>query len=102
MTSTATPSHDRSQRRRREVCDAARRVIARNGLEVTTLRDISREGGFTTGVVTHYFPDKQAVIVGAFAAASDDWLAEVPLRAGTGTDRLGTDTSGSGWDQNLA
>ena len=77
MTSTATPSLDRSQRRRREVCDAARRVIARNGLEVTTLRDISREGGFTTGVVTHYFPDKQAVIVGAFAAASDDWLAEV-------------------------
>src|SRR5204863_9261122 len=44
--------------------------------EATTLRDIAREGGFTTGVVTHYFPDKQSVIVGAFAAASQDWLAE--------------------------
>jgi AcrR family transcriptional regulator len=89
MTSTATPSPDRSQRRRREVCDAARRVIARNGLEVTTLRDISREGGFTTGVVTHYFPDKQAVIVGAFAAASDDWLAEVRARVADAGDAAG-------------
>lgn len=59
------------------MCDAARRVITRDGLEDTTLRNISREGGFTTGVLSHYFPDKQAVIAGAFAAASDDWLAEV-------------------------
>ena len=68
---------ERSERRRREVCNAARRVIARNGLEVTTLRDISREGGFTTGVLSHHFPDKKAVIAGAFAAASEDWLVHV-------------------------
>jgi AcrR family transcriptional regulator len=68
---------ERSERRRREVCDAARRLIARNGLEVTTLRDISREGGFTTGVLSHHFPDKKAVIAGAFAAASEDWLVHV-------------------------
>src|SRR5882724_3974313 len=76
---TASPStsdrSSRSQRRRRDVCDAARRAITKNGLEATTLRDIAREGGFTTGVVTHYFPDKHAVIVGTFAAASQDWLA---------------------------
>jgi AcrR family transcriptional regulator len=82
---------ERSEKRRREVCDAARRVISRNGLEVTTMRDISREGGFTTGVLTHYFPDKRAVILGAFAAASDDWIAEVRdqlARAGSAADRL--------------
>ena len=39
---------------------AARTVIVRQGLEATTLRDIAREGGFTTGVVSHYFPDKTA------------------------------------------
>jgi AcrR family transcriptional regulator len=72
--STPEPS-TRSQRRRRDVCDAARRAIIEKGLEATTLRDIAREGGFTTGVVTHYFPDKHAVIVGTFAAASQDWLA---------------------------
>jgi TetR/AcrR family transcriptional regulator, transcriptional repressor of bet genes len=71
---------ERSERRRREVCEAAYRVIIRNGLETTTMRDISREGGFTTGVLTHYFPDKQAVIRGAFAAASEDWFAELHSR----------------------
>jgi len=75
---TVSPqASERSERRRREVCDAARRVIARNGLEVTTLRDISREGGFTTGVLSHHFPDKEAVIAGAFAAASDDWITHM-------------------------
>jgi TetR/AcrR family transcriptional regulator, transcriptional repressor of bet genes len=77
MTSEQTPhggaAPSRPERRRREVADAARRVIMRNGLGPTTLRDISREGGFTTGVLSHYFPDKQAVIVGAFLAASEDF-----------------------------
>jgi AcrR family transcriptional regulator len=48
----------------------------RDGLESTTLRDIAREGGFTTGVVTHYFRDKRALIADAFAVASQDWLDE--------------------------
>lgn len=80
MTAAASSPNERSERRMREVRDAARRVIARNGLETTTMRDISREGGFTTGVLTHYFPDKQAVIVGAFAAASEEWIAEARNR----------------------
>lgn len=50
-------------------------MIIREGLEATTLRDISREGGFTTGVLTHYFPDKRALIAGTFAATSRDWIA---------------------------
>ena len=49
-------------------------MIIREGLEATTLRDISREGGFTTGLLTHYFPDKQALIAGTFAATSRDWI----------------------------
>ena len=73
-------------------------MIARKSLEVTTLRDISREGGFTTGVVTHYFPDKQAVIVGAFAAASDDWLAEVRTRFRSGRRRRRAGGAGAGGD----
>ena len=64
MTTPAASPSERSERRRREVCVAARTVIVRQGLEATTLRDIAREGGFTTGVVSHYFPDKTAVIVG--------------------------------------
>lgn len=55
--------------------DAARHVIIRNGLEATTLRDIAREGGFTTGLLSHHFADKRDVIVAAFAGASRDFTA---------------------------
>jgi AcrR family transcriptional regulator len=67
----------RTQRRLDEVDEAARRVIVRKGLRSTTMRDISREGGFTTGVLTHYFPDKDALIVGVFSSASEHWLEGV-------------------------
>ncbi len=81
----------RSEQRRREACDAAVRVIVRNGLQVTTLRDIGREAGFTTGVLMHHFPDKAAVISATFAAVSDDFIAEAGRRlrgASSPTDRL--------------
>ena len=41
--------------RREDVAEAAWRVIGRDGLEGATLREISREAGFTTGVIQHYF-----------------------------------------------
>lgn len=68
----------RTQPRQRllDVDEAARRVIMRKGLAATTLRDISRDGGFTTGVLTHYFADKEALIFGVFSNASDRWIAK--------------------------
>jgi AcrR family transcriptional regulator len=67
----------RARLRLEEVDEAARRVIARKGLASATMRDISREGGFTTGLLTHYFPDKEALIVGVFSSASDEWIERV-------------------------
>jgi AcrR family transcriptional regulator len=75
MNESHRPTNHRTGKRFDEIADAARRVIIRDGLEATTLREISREGGFTTGVLTHYFPDKQALIAGTFAATSRDWIA---------------------------
>jgi AcrR family transcriptional regulator len=72
---THWPTNHRSGKRFDEIAAAARRVIIRDGLEATTLREISREGGFTTGVLTHYYPDKQALIAGTFATISRDWIA---------------------------
>lgn len=48
--------------RRAEVARAAERTIARRGLRDTTLRDIAREAGHSIGVLTHYFPDKEALL----------------------------------------
>jgi AcrR family transcriptional regulator len=45
--------------RRIEVAEAAWRVIVREGLDRTSMRAIAQELGSSTGVVTHYFRDKE-------------------------------------------
>ena len=51
------------QQRRLEVSEAAWRVIVREGLDRTSMRAIAQEMGCTTGVVTHYFRNKQELIL---------------------------------------
>lgn len=48
-----------------EIANAAARVIARDGLSGASLRSIAREIGYTTGVVMHYFKDKEELLVAA-------------------------------------
>ena len=49
--------------RRFEVSEAAWRVIVREGLDRTSMRAIAQEMSCTTGVVTHYFRNKQELIL---------------------------------------
>ena len=78
------------QERRIEVSEAAWRVIVREGLDRTSMRAIARELDCTTGVVTHYFRDKQELILFALHQVTEslqkaiDNLAEKPL----GIERL--------------
>jgi TetR/AcrR family transcriptional regulator, transcriptional repressor of bet genes len=57
-----------------------KRCVLRNGLQPTTLREISREAGFTTGVISYYFPDKESVVQLCFETISNDWLGAVQSR----------------------
>lgn len=41
---------------------AAAELIATRGLDQLTLRDVAAELGVTTGVLTHYFPSKDALV----------------------------------------
>ena len=66
-------THDR----RTEVLDHARNVIVRDGLATTSLRRICREGGYTTGVLTHYFADKRELIAACFDHTTATWLEGV-------------------------
>jgi TetR/AcrR family transcriptional repressor of bet genes len=63
-------THDR----RTEVLDHARHVIMRDGLRTTSLRRISREGGYTTGVLSYYFADKQELLAACFEWTHETWL----------------------------
>jgi AcrR family transcriptional regulator len=49
--------------RRLEVAQAAWRVMIREGLDRTSMRAIAQELGSSTGVVTHYFRDKEELIL---------------------------------------
>lgn len=55
--------------RRAELLAATWRVIARDGIEGATVRRISREAGYSTGVLTHYFQNKEDVLRTALQAA---------------------------------
>ena len=48
--------------RRNDVVQAALRVIARNGLENSSFRAIAAELSCTVGVLTHYFPNREALM----------------------------------------
>jgi AcrR family transcriptional regulator len=63
--------------RRTEVLDHARHVIMRDGLSTTSLRRISREGGYTTGVLSYYFADKRELIAACFEWTHHAWLDAV-------------------------
>ncbi|HET9665275.1 MAG TPA: TetR/AcrR family transcriptional regulator [Desertimonas sp.] len=48
--------------RRRELARAALRVIGRDGLEAATTRAVAEESGWSTGVLKHYFDDKDHLL----------------------------------------
>jgi len=49
--------------RRSAVVAATRSVVAAEGIDAATMRRIAYEAGCTTGRITHYFTDKQEVLV---------------------------------------
>ncbi|WP_214401645.1 TetR/AcrR family transcriptional regulator [Pseudonocardia lacus] len=55
--------------RRQEVLAATWRVIARVGLDATTIRRIADEAGHSVGVLTHYFRDKADILSSAHLLA---------------------------------
>jgi AcrR family transcriptional regulator len=76
--------------RRIEVAKAAWQVIIREGLDRTSMRAIAQELGSSTGVVTHYFRDKEELILFALGLVFENVAAEMEARSQgqQGIDRL--------------
>ena len=53
--------------RRLELVDATWRIIASNGLEGATMREIAMEAGFANGALKPYFPTKDTLLEFAFS-----------------------------------
>ncbi len=76
--------------RRVEVAKAAWRVIVREGLDRTSMRAIAQELGSSTGVVTHYFRDKEELTLFALEQVFENVAAEMKTCANgqQGIERL--------------
>lgn len=56
------------EERRRRIAEVAVDLIAREGLEATTIRRIAAEVRCSTTIVTHYFADKHQLLLWTFKA----------------------------------
>ena len=62
---------EKSERSRRQVLDAALQLFSTCGYRATSVRDIARAAGVSTGNVYHHFPDKETI----FRTLLDDYRA---------------------------
>lgn len=67
--------------RRIEVTEAAWRVIVREGLDRTSIRAIAQELGCSTGVITHYFRDKDEITLFALERIFENLLRDLEAYA---------------------
>lgn len=72
--------------RRRDIARAAIAVIGEQGIDNTRLVDVARAANATTGTITHYFEDKDAVLLAALDHVAQNIL--YMLRRGEEVDDL--------------
>jgi AcrR family transcriptional regulator len=56
--------------RREQICRAATAVIAREGFSGTTMRVVAEEAGVSTGMLNHYFANRQDLLMQALEYVS--------------------------------
>jgi AcrR family transcriptional regulator len=77
--------------RREQICRAAAAVISREGFAGTTMRMVAEEAGVSTGMLNHYFENRQDMLTNALLYVSErtqdryrEAIADVPA----GVERL--------------
>jgi len=63
------PKNVDHEQRREELLAAVWAVIARDGLEKATIRSLAKETGWSSGVLAHYFADKDDILASALRLA---------------------------------
>jgi len=79
----------RAQVRRREIADAALKVIADQGLGRFTSLAIAREVGVSDGALFRHFATKEEIVVAAIDRVEEILFGEAPPSHGDPVDRLG-------------
>jgi len=70
------------------VSEAVWRVLAEHGFGGLTIRAVAVEMGVSTGLISHYFPDKRSLVRHAVTVAHSHTALPRPPPGDTGRDRL--------------
>ena len=65
------------QQMREQLAEIVCRSISQSGLENTTMRELAKAAGCTTGLITHYFPNKNTILIAAIRHAAGNQLARM-------------------------
>ncbi|RVQ65151.1 TetR family transcriptional regulator [Croceicoccus ponticola] len=68
--------HDK---RRAIIADIVKEMIAETGIDSVTVRAVARKAGYSSTILSHYFRDKQHLLLSAFGSV----LSETPVRVQT-------------------
>lgn len=66
-----------SEARKRQLVTACAELIATKGYSHTSVRDIARHVGISTGTLQHHFPTKEDLLVGTLNHVGSDFLAHM-------------------------
>jgi AcrR family transcriptional regulator len=80
-----------AEERRREVVEAVFRIVATDGLERASLREVAEEADLAVGSVRHYFASSEELLLHAFAVVVDRITARL-AEAGTAVAGLASGT----------
>lgn len=72
------------QATKREILDAATRVVFREGVSGLTLEAVAREAGLSKGGLLYHYPSKEALIGGVLECYLEEFEDELERRAGEG------------------
>jgi AcrR family transcriptional regulator len=74
---------------RQRLYEVAIRLMAKQGYESTTLRDVAKEAGVSVGLLYRYFPSKRAIIIALYEELSADYARQaVEMPRGRWRDRF--------------
>jgi TetR/AcrR family transcriptional repressor of bet genes len=76
------PRPSQVAQRRAQLIRALAQVMAQQGYEAASIREIAQAAGLAPGLVHHYFPDKEALLVALTEVLGARWLTRLDEAAG--------------------
>lgn len=74
--------------RRALIADVVKEMIADTGIDSVTVRAVARKAGYSSTIVSHYFRDKQHLLISAFESVLSEAPERVHVRMAAGAGLL--------------